>query len=113
MWHTVWNEDELEAFISAGWTQFTLRPDGSAMGVFITPDMYKRHVARLATPSFSKISDRDTWQMFRELMTGLRYGQVRVPGPLTAHDLATLAPFLPPGYLGTLYTNQSISTPRS
>jgi hypothetical protein len=89
-WYRIKDEKELEAFILAGWTNFTLRPNGSTEWVYINESLLDKGKAQLSLPGFKK-KRPPNWVIFRDLLTAIRFHQVCVPGPLSAHEKAQLA----------------------
>lgn len=88
-WHRIKSEVELELFILAGWTNFTLKPFGSVEYIYINPFFLSKQVACLAARGFHTLSEPH-WTIYRDLFTGVAHERVCVPGPLTAHDKAQL-----------------------
>lgn len=88
-WHTVKDEAELKKLVKAGYHRFTLRPNGSTMWAFMNENMLKKEIACLALPGFVELRP-PSWQLFREIVTGLKYGWTCVPGPFTATELAEI-----------------------
>lgn len=89
-WYRIESIEELEHFIRGGWTNFTLRPLGSTMWIYINEELFDKGEACLALPGFQK-KRQPNWMAFKEFYDSLRVGrQVCVPGPLTAHDHAQL-----------------------
>lgn len=89
-WHRIQSSEELEHFVRGGWTNFTLRPHGSSMWIYMDETLFDRGQACLSLPGFEK-KRPPNWMLFKEFFTSMRFGrQVCVPGPLTAHDQAQL-----------------------
>lgn len=90
MWHRIETETEVEDFIRAGWTNFTLRPYGSTEWIYVDVKLMEKELAQLCLHGFG-IRRPPNPYIFRDLMTGARLGQACVPGPLSAHEQAMLA----------------------
>lgn len=89
VWHRVENEEQLEALIRNGWTEFTIRPYGSRQWIYITEELFDKKEACRCFPGFKQ--GKSTHRMvFDELMIAARFNHVCIPGPLTAHELAAL-----------------------
>jgi len=89
-WHRVTSEEQLEHLVRGGWEEFTLRPNGAWMAIWMNEDLFNRQLACLCTTNF-KNRMPPNWTMFREIMIAVRLHQVCVPGPLSSHELAFLA----------------------
>lgn len=88
-WHRVENEEQLEDLIRGGYTNFTLRPYGATVYVYITEELFDRGEACLSLPGF-ELKRPPNWFLFRELLTDVKFNRVCIPGPLTAHELAIM-----------------------
>jgi hypothetical protein len=88
-WHRIKDEHQLEDLIRGGWTDFTLRPYGPTIWIYINEELFDKREACLALPGFQQ-KGSPSWHMFRELLTDVRFNRACVPGPLTAHEIAQL-----------------------
>ena len=86
-WHRITSEEELEYFVRGGWTEFTVRPNGSIEYVFLNEDLFNRQLAQLCTTGFKR-KWHPGWVTFRDIVYATKHGQVCVPGPLSAHEMA-------------------------